>query len=328
MSSEQLVPLNQKVSTIRALMERSKGQIAMALPKHMNADRLMRVAMTSIQKTPKLLDCTPQSLMGAIIQSAQLGLEPDGILGHAYLVPYGNVCTFIPGYKGLIQLARRSGEISTIMAEVVHAKDHFEFELGLEPKLKHVPTPEEDEGEIVAFYAVAKLKDGGTQFVVMRRAAVEKIRKRSKAANNGPWVTDYEEMGKKTTLRRLCKLLPSSIELEQAIALDERAEVGLPQEIDVIPEGQEAPRPVSRLEQIADRANVQGESVDAAEVADICDADDWNDIDQAAQLAGVKMARVIEHITGTMGCKPSEALPKARKGEVLAWINAQPKKAK
>lgn len=231
--SKELAPRSAKIATIRQLLDKSKQQIRLALPTHMSPDRMLRVAMTSVQKNPDLLDCSPESLMGAIIQSAQLGLEPDGVLGHAYLVPYGKVCTFIPGYKGLLQLARRSGEISTILAEVVHSKDVFEFELGINPKLKHIPTDQEDEGEFIAAYAVAKLKDGGVQFVVMRKNAIEKIKKRSAAGTKGPWTSDYEEMCKKTVLRRLCKLLPCSVELERAVALDERAEIGLPQEIEL-----------------------------------------------------------------------------------------------
>lgn len=263
--SNALINRNDKVSTIRTLLDRSKNQIKMALPSHLNPDRMLRIAMTSLQKNKDLLECTPESLIGAIIQSAQLGLEPDGVLGHAYLVPYGKVCTFIPGYKGLLALARRSGEISTILAEVVHAKDVFEFELGLTPRLKHVPTADEDEGEFVAVYAMARLKDGGVQFVVMRKGAVEKVRKRSKAATNGPWVTDFEEMAKKTALRRLCKLLPCSVELEKAVVLDERAEVGLPQDLEVELAGSEQSGPgPSKLDQIVGQAGqTQGELIDA-----------------------------------------------------------------
>lgn len=224
----------QKVANIRGLLEKSRKQMEMALPRHMNADRLMRVAMTSIQKTPRLLECTPQSLLGAIMQAAQLGLEPDGLLGQAYLVPYKTTVTLIPGYKGLVQLARRSGELSTIMAHVVHARDRFDFQYGLEPNLVHVPSQEEDPGPVVAVYAVAKLKDGGTQFEVMWRRQVEEIRKRSKASSDGPWVTDWDEMAKKTVLRRLCKLLPASIELQTAVSLDERAEAGISQELDIL----------------------------------------------------------------------------------------------
>lgn len=265
MSSTELVPANSKIQSIRQLLDKSKGQIKMALPSHLNPDRMIRVAMTSVQKNPDLLNCTPQSLVGAIIQSSQLGLEPDGVLGHAYLIPYGKVCTFIPGYKGLLALARRSGEISTIIAETVHSKDVFEFELGLNPKLRHIPSDDPEEGEFIAAYAVAKLKDGGVQFTVMKKAAIDRIRKRSRAANSGPWQTDYLEMCKKTVLRRLCKLLPCSVELEKAVALDERAEIGLSQEIDVDLAPDEGHKPASKLDAVVDAGagTTQGELIDS-----------------------------------------------------------------
>ena len=230
----QLVKASDKIANVRGMLERSRGQMAAALPRHMSADRMLRITMTSIQRTPQLLDCEPRSLIGAVIQAAQLGLEPDGVLGQAYLVPFGNQVQFIPGYKGLVALARRSGQISTIEARVVHEKDAFKYSFGLKPVLEHVPTTEPEPGDVVAAYAVAHLKDGAYQFEVMLKREVDAIRGRSRAGKSGPWVTDYEEMAKKTVLRRLCKLLPASVELATAVALDERAEVGLPQDLGVL----------------------------------------------------------------------------------------------
>jgi recombination protein RecT len=132
---------------------------------------------------------------------------------------------FQVGYKGLLALARRSGEISTITAEVVHANDTFAYQLGDEPMIDHKPSLEDEPGEPIFVYAIAKLKDGGIQRVVMTRGAIEKIRTRSKAGSSGPWVTDWEEMAKKTAIKRLCKLLPMSIELADAIATDTEAEL-------------------------------------------------------------------------------------------------------
>lgn len=231
-SKTQIVPVNKKADAVVALLEKSKPQIARALPRHLSADRMLRVTMTSIRRTPKLLSCSQQSLLGAIMQAAQLGLEPDGVLGHAYLVPFKEEVQLLIGFKGLIDLARRSGQLSTIFSRVVYAKDSFEYSYGLNEKLEHVPTTEEDPGDVVAVYAVARLKDGGTQFEVMTRREVEAIRKRSRAANDGPWITDYAEMCKKTCLRRLCKMLPASVELARAVSLDERAEVGLSQQLE------------------------------------------------------------------------------------------------
>lgn len=235
--STALSPYQEKVGTIRTMLESAKGQIKIALPRHLDADRMGRIVMTAAQKTPALLDCTPKSLIAAVIQAAQLGLEPDGVLGHAYLVPYSNKgvkeVQLIPGYKGLIDLARRSGQLSTIYARAVYARDSFHYQMGTDEKIEHVPTDEDEPGELVAVYAVAKLKDGGVQMEVMTRKQVDKIKTKSKASSFGPWVDHFDEMAKKTVLRRLCKMLPLSVEMARTVALDERADAGQAQEIDV-----------------------------------------------------------------------------------------------
>lgn len=233
------ISIREKAATVRTLIEKSRSQIMAALPSHLSAERMIRVCNTAVQKTPKLLDCEPRSLMGAIIQASQLGLEPDGTLGHAYLIPFNNrksgkvECQFIPGYKGLIELSRRSGQISTIFSHVVYRNDRWEFCYGLAPKLEHYPS-EGDPGEMVAVYAVARLRDGGVQFEWLWKREVDAIRRSSRAANDGPWVTHYDEMAKKTALRRLCKLLPTSPELATAVALDEQAEASVPQQLDAL----------------------------------------------------------------------------------------------
>jgi len=205
--------------TIAAYLERMKPQIALALPRHMTADRLARIALTNIRMTPQLLNCSVESLMGAIMQAAQLGLEP-GPLGHAYLVPYGRECTLIIGYKGLIDLARRSDQIVSIAAHIVYEHDDFEVTYGLEEHLIHRPVFE-NRGKPKLAYMVAKLKDGGHVVEVMTVEEIEAVRKRSKAANSGPWVTDWSEMARKTVVRRGAKYLPLAIEVQKAIAADE-----------------------------------------------------------------------------------------------------------
>lgn len=247
----EVVPsLKSKVETVRDLILKNRAQIELALPKFMNTDRLIRTALTSFSTTPALLDCTPRSLLGAVIQCAQLGLEP-GIIGMAYLVPFRNKkantveVQFIPGYRGLLALARRSGEISTIQAHCVYAEDAFQRRYGLDPKLDHIPSDKADRGDITHVYAIARLKDGGVQFETMTRAEVDKHRDRySRAAKEGPWITEYPEMAKKTVLRRLCKLLPASVELQTAVALDERAELQLPQGLtDLAPDDEKKESP-------------------------------------------------------------------------------------
>lgn len=229
----------EKPKTLAGLLSdpKIKNQMALALPKHMNADRLARIALTEIRKVPALAQCNQESFLGAVMQCAQLGLEPGNALGHAYLLPFGNGkakdglanVQLIIGYRGMIDLARRSGQIISISAHTVHKNDKFSYELGLNPDVKHIPADGE-RGEVTHVYAVAKLKDGGVQFEVMSRHDVEKVRKSSKASSNGPWVTHWDEMAKKTVCRRLFKWLPVSIEMQQAVTMDERADAGIDQD--------------------------------------------------------------------------------------------------
>lgn len=217
-----------KPKTIESLLEQMAPAMAEALPKHMSIDRLTRLTLTTIRTTPQLREASPASLLGAIMQAAQLGLEP-GLLGQCYLLPFRNnkkgitEVQFIIGYKGMIDLARRSGHIQSIYAHSVFENDEFEYELGLENKLKHKPTMEDDKGKFIGAYAVAHFKDGGYQFEFMSKSEIEKRKSRSKAAgsNYSPWATDYEEMAKKTVVRHMWKYLPISVEIQQQVAYDE-----------------------------------------------------------------------------------------------------------
>ena len=210
---------------IQDLFKRMAPEIAKVLPKHIKSDHLLRVALTEIRKNPKLLECSSQSLLGALMLAAQLGLEP-GILGHAYLIPYYNSKTrstevqFQIGYKGYIDLVRRSGELQTLDVHEVCRNDEFEYEYGLTPKLMHRPALE-NRGEPYCYYAIAKLKDGGFMFLVLSVQDVEKFRKRSKSPDYGPWVTDYDAMAKKTVIKQLAKYLPLSTEIQTQIVQDE-----------------------------------------------------------------------------------------------------------
>jgi len=217
-------------------------QMQMALPRGMDADRILRIAMTALRQTPKLGACTPASFIGALFQSAQLGLEPSNGLGQAYLVPYGQNVTFVIGFKGLIELARRSGQISELYAYPVYAADVFHYTLGLNRNVEHIPDDgEPSDKDLVAVYAVARFKDGGTDFEVMTRGQVDAIRKRSKASGNGPWVTDYAEMARKTVLKRLCKRLPLAVETRNAIAQDETIKTTLAADMTQVPDASETP---------------------------------------------------------------------------------------
>jgi len=210
---------------IQDLFNRMAPEIAKVLPQHIKSDHLLRVALTEIRKNPKLLECSSQSLLGALMLAAQLGLEP-GILGHAYLIPYYNSKTrstevqFQIGYKGYIDLVRRSGELQTLDVHEVCRNDVFEYEYGLTPKLMHRPALE-NRGDTYCYYAIAKLKDGGFSYLVMSVQDIEKFRKRSKSPDYGPWVTDYDAMAKKTVIKQLAKYLPLSTEIQRSITQDE-----------------------------------------------------------------------------------------------------------
>lgn len=223
-----LMMANQK--TVMGLLEQMKGEIARCLPSHLTPDRMARIAMTELRKTPKLQECDPMSFIAAIMQASQLGLEP-GIMGSCYLIPFFNSklgkyeCTFMPGYRGFLDLARRSGQIKSLVARAVYENDVFEYEYGLEERVTHKPAMDE-RGELKAVYAVALLKDGGHQFEVMSKREIEAVRQKSQGKNAGPWTEYYDEMARKTVVRKLFKWLPCSVEMQKAVSLDELQEVG------------------------------------------------------------------------------------------------------
>lgn len=230
---------------VQSFFSANKDTLAAVLPKHVTPERMMKLALGALRTTPALMECTTQSLFGAVVQCAQLGLEPNTPMGHAYLIPFNKKSgdkwvkdvNVVLGYRGLIDLARRSGQIVSLTAHEVCAKDHFEYGYGLADKLEHRPAMD-DRGAVIAFYAVAHLKGGGHAYEIMSVAQVNKIRDDAAIKNGakpgadgvvpikGPWKDHYVEMGRKTALRRLFKYLPVSIELATAVALDGMAEGG------------------------------------------------------------------------------------------------------
>lgn len=213
--------------SVNSLLESQRKQIEMALPKHMKPDRMLRIALTEMRLNPKLSECDPMSFLGAIIQCSQLGLEPSSAFGQVYLIPFRNnkrggtmEVQVIPGYKGLIELARRSGVISSISARCVYEKDHFEYVFGLDETMVHEPYAGlEDRGQLTHAYTVAKFKDGSYHFEVMNRNEIEKIRAGTRYPNP-VWETHYDEMAKKTVIRRICKYLPLTPEMAEAATLE------------------------------------------------------------------------------------------------------------
>lgn len=232
---------------IAYLLQQKKGELAKMLPKTLSIERLLKVAQIAATTTPALAKCDVPSLVGAIGQCAQMGLEHNTVLGHAYLVPFNtkrkdangnerwvNSVQVIIGYKGLIDLARRSGQIVSIAAHEVCENDHFELVYGLDEKLNHTPAMGA-RGHVIGFYAVAKLKDGGYSFEFMSVHQVEEIMVGTQSKGKyGPWKEHFVEMGRKTVIRRLAKYLPLSIEFQTAVALDNQAEAGKDQKLDTI----------------------------------------------------------------------------------------------
>lgn len=211
-----------KTKTLKDLIQsdRFKAEIAASLPRHLKPDRFARIAVTAVTRTPKLLDCTRESLFRCLLDLSAAGLEPDG--RHAHLVPYGKDCTLILDYKGIVRLIRQSGEISVIHADVVHENDDFEFSHGTGGRLVHRPKMDGDRGKPKCVYSYCRMKDGSEDFDVMTVEDVEKIRKLSKAGNSGPWKDHWGEMAKKTVIRRHSKMLPLAFETVEAIETADR----------------------------------------------------------------------------------------------------------
>lgn len=210
-----------KKPSLQGLIRAMEPEIKKALPSVITPERFTRMVFTALSSNQKLQACTPESFLGAMMQAAQLGVEPNTPIGQAYLIPYGNQVQFQLGYKGLIDLAYRSGEVQSIQAHEVHENDTFEYELGLDPKLKHIPAMK-DRGAVVLYYAVIKLKNGGEGFEVMSRDDVDQFaRAKSKTYKNGPWQTDFDEMAKKTVLKKVLKYAPLKSDFAKQVKEDE-----------------------------------------------------------------------------------------------------------
>ena len=224
-----------EVSPVKAmgdLLKRMHTQIEKALPSVITPERFTRIALTAYSRNEKLQECTAESFLGSMMQAAQLGVEPNTPLGQAYLIPYRNKgvmeVQFQLGYRGMIDLAYRSGEVQNIQAHEVYENDTFEYELGLEPKLRHVPALK-DRGNVILYYAVFKLTNGGVGFEVMSKEDVEAFaKKKSKTYGTGPWQSDFDAMAKKTLVKRLLKFAPLKSDFVRAISSDEtiKTEIG------------------------------------------------------------------------------------------------------
>ena len=208
------------------------GQIKSVISNKLTPEKMARIALNELRSNQYLANIAmqnPGSFVNAVVQASHLGLEIGGILGQAYLVPFKNEIKMMPGYRGLISLARRSGEINSINAEVVYENDVFDLELGLQTKVTHKPNLNSDRGEPKIAYMVAHFKDGGSHFEWMTVVEIMKIKARSSAVKSGketPWDTDRDEMIKKTVIRRGWKYLPMSIEMQSAEKIESAMEQG------------------------------------------------------------------------------------------------------
>lgn len=232
------VAVKEQPTTIKGWIKLYEGEVAKALPSVMTPERFTRIALSAVSNTPELADCTPGSFIGALLNAAQLGLEPNTPLGQAYLIPFKNnrkgitECTFQIGYKGMLDLAYRSGEIQTIQAHTVYENDEFDYELGLDPILKHKPA-KANRGKAIYYYAIFKLVNGGQGFQVMSREDVEShARKDSKSFKYGPWQTNFDEMAKKTVMKKLLKFAPLKSEFVRGVQQDLTVKTFDPHEAD------------------------------------------------------------------------------------------------
>ena len=217
-----------KPVTLNDYIKKMQGEIAKALPSVITPERFTRMTLTAVNSNPELAKCDKLSFLAAMMSAAQLGLEPNTPLGQAYILPFKNnkkgitEVQFQIGYKGLIDLAYRSGEVELVQAQCVYENDTFECEYGIEPKLKHIPA-DKNRGELIKVYAMFRTKSGGYGFEVM---SVEDIKqhaqKYSKAYGSqySPWKTSFEEMAKKTVLKRVLKYAPLKSDFVRGITQD------------------------------------------------------------------------------------------------------------
>ncbi len=219
----------EKKVSLPALIEKSELRFADVLPDGMDPKRVVRLAKFAVHRNPALLKCDPISVIEAIVTACQLGLEINSPIGGAHLVPFRTKCQMIPDYRGLIKLALKGGDVKKLVAREVYSGDLFHVLQGTTESIEHVPLLGDErrmDDDVVAFYAVATMSDGQTVHEYAPRGDVDKIRERSRAGNDGPWVTDYAAMGKKTMVKRVLKWLDLSPQLALAIEMDNRADVG------------------------------------------------------------------------------------------------------
>lgn len=228
-------PAQRKQDTVRGLLKSMEGEIKNALPSYLPVEKFIRTALTAINSNPKLAECSQESLLAAIMNSAQLGLEFNTPLGEAYLIPYGKTVNFQLGYQGLLKLAYNTGQFKRITAREVRANEDFDFDYG-SGEISHKPCLTGDSGDVIGYYAIYQTKDGGQDVFYMSKADAQKYGKTySKSYNSGPWKTNFDSMAKKSALIQVLKYAPKAIEsqtLVQATNFDNANFKGSKQTVD------------------------------------------------------------------------------------------------
>lgn len=231
LTTQQQAQQAQLAAQVRQDLQRMAQEFEAVLPQQIPAERFIRTAITAVQQDPDLLRTDRRSLLGACMKAAQDGLLLDK--REATLVIYSNKAQYIPMVAGILKKVRQSGQISSIAAHVVYERDEFDYQLGDEERIYHKPNILQDRGQPVAVYCIARTIDGGAFREVMSVAQVEKVRARSRSANKGPWATDWDEMARKTVVRRLSKYLPSSTDMDQVLQRDNEPDSGPVQAVTV-----------------------------------------------------------------------------------------------
>lgn len=265
-----------------AMLKRFQTEIERALPKHLNGDRMARIALTAFRRTPALGKCDPASVFAAVIQASQLGLEPD-TLGRAYLIPYGRECQFIPGWKGLVDLVNRAGN-ATVWTGAVFKGDEFTYQMGDSPFVRHTPMGEDDPGLLTHVYAIGRVK--GAEWPVIEVWPIARVTKHrdryNKVGNRHYSFGNWEMYARKVVLLQVLKYMPMSAEMSTAVALNDAAEVGAQNlTVEGVIEGSwapvEAPAPGNTLTAAQVKAGIEAAKsldeleVEASFIADIAD---------------------------------------------------------
>lgn len=313
--------------TVSDQLTKNREAIIRSLPRGFNFDRMCRTAINAIQTTPAIAECSPASIFLGIVKAFTLGLEPNGALAEGYLVPFNNktgkTAVFMPSYRGLINLAKRSGEITLIYAEKVCENDHFEVNMGDDKRIDHKPDMFSERGKVKGYYAVYKTKDDVMDFEVMTIEEIEKVRETSKAKNAGPWKDWYDEMAKKTVIKRLLKRAPLTIELAGAVATDHAVATGEIKKVydDVIDiEGLDVPDNAPKQHFQQPQAKIQADTSPNANIISEAQA---KRLYALSKKGGKSDEEVKQYLFAKYGINSSRDIPRANYEEICDWAEGK-----